>query len=302
MSTDRTDSAGFPAARSTADVHPFRWSVRRELWENRYLLIAPLVVNAFVLLGTVIGVALIPKRLAGAAAAREHAIITGPFGMAPAPIMLATILVSVFYCIDALYGERRDRSILFWKSLPVSDRTVVLSKLAIPMAVMPLLGFVLSVVTQLILLPFGMIVFTASGVGAAKLWSEFGFFEGLPIMLYGLGVHALWYAPVYAWLLLVSSWARRAPLLWAVMPLLVISAVERLVSGGWGFMLMLQNRVGGAMLRAFVFESGQTGDVERLSQLTPLRFLATPGLWLGLVFGAACVAIAIRLRRHREPI
>ncbi|HEX7709006.1 MAG TPA: ABC transporter permease [Thermoanaerobaculia bacterium] len=289
-------------ARSATEVHPLRWSVRRELWENRYLVIAPLVVNAFVLLGTIIAVALIPRHLPAANAAREHTIITGPFSMAPAPIMLATIMAGVFYCIDALYGERRDRSILFWKSLPVSDRTVVLSKLAVPMLVLPLLAFVLSVVTQLILLTFGTFVFAASGVGAGRLWSEFAFFEGLPIMIYGLAVHALWFAPIYGWLLLVSAWAKRAPLLWAVLPLLIISAFERLASGSWGFMAMLQNRIGGAMPRAFDITSPDAANIERLSQLTPLRFLMTPGLWLGLAFAAVCLAIAIRLRRNREPI
>ena len=60
--------------------------------------------------------------------------------MAPAPIMFATFLVGIFYCLDALHGERRDRSILFWKSLPVSDLTTVLSKASIPFAVLPLIG------------------------------------------------------------------------------------------------------------------------------------------------------------------
>ena len=70
--------------------------------------------------------------------AKRHALVVRPFSMAPAPIMLATFLVGLFYSLDALYGERRDRSILFWKSLPVSDRTTVLSKASIPLVVLPL--------------------------------------------------------------------------------------------------------------------------------------------------------------------
>ena len=58
----------------------------------------------------------------------------------------------MFYCLDALYGERRDRSILFWKSLPVSDLTTVLSKASIPIVVLPLLTFAVTVATQLIML------------------------------------------------------------------------------------------------------------------------------------------------------
>ena len=110
-------------------TRPFTWSVRRELWENRSLYVAPLVVTAFVLLGSFISLLGLPARMQALPAldeAARHAMAVKPFSMAPAPIMLATLLVGIFYALDALYGERRDRSILFWKSLPVSDLTTVL--------------------------------------------------------------------------------------------------------------------------------------------------------------------------------
>ena len=123
-------------------------------------------------------------------------------------------------------------------------------------------------------------------------------------MLYGLTVHALWFAPIYGWLLLVSAWARRAPVLWAVLPLLAVSAVERIAFSKSLFMSMLQYRVTGAMAEAFVIQGKGVGDgnFDRLSQLTPARFLSTPGLWVGVAFAAACLAAAVRLRRNREPI
>jgi ABC-2 type transport system permease protein len=290
-----------------SETRPMYWSVRRELWENRSIYIAPLVVAAVVLFASSISTIGLPRRMRTLPTldpAKQHAAVVMPVSMAPAPIMLATFIVGIFYCLDALYGERRDRSILFWKSLPVSDRTTVLSKASIPLVVLPLIAFTLSVVTQLILLQLSTMVLMGNGMSPATFWAEVRFFQGLLIMLYGLTVHALWFAPIYGWLLLVSAWARRAPVLWAVLPLLAVSAVEKIVFNTWSFMHMLQYRVGGAMKEAFAFnpKGGGGGDINRLSQLHPARFLSAPGLWVGLAFAAVFLVAAVRLRRNREPI
>jgi ABC-2 type transport system permease protein len=292
---------------TTPETRPMYWSVRRELWENRSIYIAPLAVAAVVLLGFLISTITLPYRmraLSALAPAKLHAAVVGPFSMAPAPIMLATFIVGLFYSLDALYGERRDRSILFWKSLPVSDRTTVLSKASIPLVVLPLVAFVLSVATQVVMLFVSTAVLLGSRLSPVTLWAEFRFFQGLLIMLYGLTVHALWFAPIYGWLLLISAWARRATFLWAVLPLLAVSAIERIAFNTSHFMSLLKYRVTGAMAEAFVFKpgSGADGNIDRLTQLAPAKFLSAPGLWIGLACAAAFLAAAIRLRRNREPI
>jgi ABC-2 type transport system permease protein len=286
-------------------ARPMYWSVRRELWENRSITIAPLVVAAVVLFASLIATIGLPRKirsLPALDAAAQHAVGVRPFSMAPAPIMFATLLVGLFYSLDALYGERRDRSILFWKSLPVSDRTTVLSKASIPLVVLPLIAFVLSVVTQVILLMAGSAVLLGSGISPAPLWGEFRFLQNLVIMFYGLTVHALWFAPIYAWLLLVSAWSRRVPFLWAALPLFALAAFERIAFSSKDSMSLLQYRVMGAMATAFTFNPAAGEDIDRLSQLTPGRFLSTPGLWTGLIVAAAFLAAAIRLRRNRDPI
>jgi ABC-2 type transport system permease protein len=289
-----------------AETRPLYWSVRRELWENRSIYLAPLIVAAVVLFATsfsTIGLAKRMRNLPTIDPAKRHASIAMPFSMAPAPIMLATFLVGFFYCLDALYGERRDRSILFWKSLPVSDRTTVVSKAAIPFLVLPLIAYLLSIVTQFVLLMMGNMALLGHAMNPAPLWAEVRFFQGLLIMLYGLTVHMLWFAPIYAWLLLVSAWARRTPVLWAVLPLLAVSAVEKIVFGTLYFVHMLRYRLIGAMTEAFVgHPKGANGDISRLSQLDPGRFLSAPGLWVGLIFAALFLTAAVRLRRNREPI
>jgi ABC-2 type transport system permease protein len=291
---------------AASPTRPFYWSVHRELWENRSIYIAPLIVAAVVLFATLISSFSLPQKIRGLAAidpAKRHAVVVSHYSLAPAPIMLATFLVGLFYCLDALHGERRDRSILFWKSLPVSDRTTVLSKASIPIVVLPLIAFVLSVATLIVLLMASSAILLASGVGPATLWRELRFMQEPVIMLYGLIVHALWFAPIYCWLLLVSAWARRAAIVWALLPWLAIAALERIAFSTSYFGSMLRYRVIGGMTEAFANQQHGSGEIlDQLSQLSPARFLGAPGLWVGLIFAAACLAGAVRLRHDREPI
>jgi ABC-2 type transport system permease protein len=286
-------------------THPFYWSVRRELWENRSIYLAPLIVAAIVLFSVLIGTLGLPKKMRNLPLDRgkRHAAVVSHYSVAPAPIILATFLVGIFYCLDALHSERRDRSILFWKSMPVSDRTTVLSKASVPLLVLPVIGIVLGLVTQFLLLMASTAILLASGVGAATLWSEVRFFQEPFVMIYGLAVHVLWFAPIYAWLLLVSAWARRTPLLWAIMPPFAIALGERMIFSTSYFGNLLRYRFTGAMREAFVADprNGNHGIIDQFVQLDPARYLSAPGLWVGLIFAAACLLAAIRLRRNREP-
>ena len=138
---------------NTEKTRPFYWSVRRELWENRSIYIAPLIVAGLVLFGYAISAIGLPHRrraLLLLDPAKQRALVEQPYDVAAMMLMLTAFLVGVFYCLDALHGERRDRSILFWKSLPVSDLTTVLSKAIIPLVVLPaVITFVVAIVTQL---------------------------------------------------------------------------------------------------------------------------------------------------------
>jgi ABC-2 type transport system permease protein len=215
-------------------------------------------------------------------------------------MILATVfIVGVFYCLDALHGERRDRSILFWKSLPVSDFTTVLSKALIPLAVLPLIAFAIIVATQMDMLLLSNVVLAANGVPATT-GEQLPLFQHSLILLYGLATLALWHAPLYAWLLLVSGWARRATFLWAVLPFALISVLERMALNTSYFGSMLRYRLAGLFERAFALDA--KGRLDSLTQLTPAKFLSTPGLWVGLLLAAAFLAAAARLRRSRGPI
>src|SRR2546422_3588795 len=206
------------------------WSVRRELWESRSIYIAPLAVAAVILFGFLISTIGLPHKMRALSALdpmQQHELIEQPYSFAALLIMGTTFIVGVFYCLDALYGERRDRSILFWKSLPVSDLTSVLSKASIPLVILPLVTFVIIIATQFVMLLWSSVVLLTSGL-AGTTWTRFNLLEQSLILIYGLIVLALWYAPIFGWLLLVSGWARRATFLWAVLPLFAIGALEKI--------------------------------------------------------------------------
>ena len=210
----------------------FYWSVRRELWENRSIYIAPLAVAALYLVGFLISAIHPPAQMRAAMAlnpVQHQELIQQPYTFAAFLLMGTTLFIAVFYCLDALYGERRDRSILFWKSLPVSDLTTVLAKLTIPVLILPLITFAITLVTQWIMLLLSSAFMLARGQSVATLWSHLPLFQmSLMLFFHLMAIHGLQYAPVYCWMLLVSAWARRAALLWAFLPPLAISVRRRL--------------------------------------------------------------------------
>ena len=296
------------APTATSPTRPFYWSVRRELWENRSIYMAPMIAASVVLFGFVVAAMALPGRRHNALLlefARQRAAIELPYDVAAMAIMFTAFLVGVFYCLDALHGERRDRSILFWKSLPISDRTTVLSKAIVPVAILPLLTFAIVIATQFIMLLVSTVVLLPSGLSGTT-WKLLPWFQLSVILLYGLVTMALWHAPLYGWLLLVSGWARRATFLWAVLPWLAICAVEKIAFNTSYFSAMLSRRVTGSFEDAFVVVTYPKGAhvpiVDRLTQLDPLKFLSTPGLWIGLVFAAVFIIAAIRMRRYRGPL
>ena len=284
---------------------PLYWSIRRELWENRSIYIAPLVAAAVGILAFLIS--MIGLRHGKHALPADPRIeLVMPYSHSVWFLIGTAWIVGVFYSLDALHGERRDRSILFWKSLPVSDLTTVLSKASIPLVVLPLLVFAITVILQPAMLLLNTAVLLASGSSAATLWSELPLTQLDLVLLYGLTVLTLWHAPLYGWLLLVSAWARRATFLWAVLPLLAIGVFERIAFRSSYFGSLIKYRLIGFAAHAFDLQGRDGASVDPhfipLTLLTPGKFLSSAGLWIGLGFAAILLAAAVRLRRYREPI
>ncbi len=288
------------------ETRPFYWSVRRELWENRWIYLAPVAAIGLVLFAVSFYTLGLPKhmrKMAAQGAAKLHEVITMPYNAVAGLVIMASFLIAVFYCLEAFQGERRDRSILFWKSLPLSDRTVVLSKASIPLAVMPLLMFAIVVIAQALMWQFMIVRLLSDRWALSQLWTHLHFGQILIAELYAFIVLALWHAPIYTWLLLVSVTVRRAAILWAVLPFLIIFAAEHIAFGTHSFANLIGYRFMGWFQEGFYFPpKGSSIVLDPFQQLTVARLLTAPGLWLGLIFAAAFLVLAVRLRRHREPV
>ena len=282
----------------------FCWSVRRELWENKSIYVAPFAVAGIVLVGFFTGLVTLADRLRIAqtlGADQLRAVVEQPYVVSALIIMATEIAVAIFYSLDALYGERRDRSVLFWKSLPVSDFTTVVAKASIPMLLLPLVAYVATVATQGLMLLVSSVVLPAHGVSASILLQDLSFVDIVRINFSHLVIfHGLWCAPVFAWLLFVSAWATRVPFLWAVLPPAAIAVIERLTFNSSYFT---------TLLRTYFFGSG-VGSGMPASHVLTMDMMATPlsetllhpAFWAGLAISALLLFGAVRLRRSQGVI
>jgi ABC-2 type transport system permease protein len=290
------------------------WSLKRELWEHRAVYVAPAVIATVALVGTGLSALWLPaalRRLDGQGAGTSDALIS-PYAFIAFSVLMTGMIVALFYASAALHAERRDRSLLFWKSLPVSDRTAVLAKFAVPMLVTPVVIFALVIAAQLALLAWSSLVVMFSGLSPELLWKRLDLSVMWVVLPYGLIVNALWQAPLYAWLMLVSAWARRVPFLWALAPFVILMMLEATVgaaaraAGAGARTSPIADFVGSRLLGGFAEAfsvDGQAGEaIDRIGQLNPVRTFTSPELWGGLIAAALLLAAAIWLRRRREPL
>jgi ABC-2 type transport system permease protein len=286
--------------------------VRREFWEHRGLWIVPVAIaTLMLLLAATLGHVQLqfgendfhysgpdPTPLAGLVALSWVV-----------PFLLAISIQAPLYLIDCLYGERRDRSILFWRSLPVTDARTVLTKLLVGLVLAPLGAVLLAAATSLVgsaILLLRNHGLQFGGQSVIALWNAASWLRMQGTILYGLLAAMLWYAPFAAYLLLVSVWARRSPYVWALLPPLLLVILEHILFGtnyvgrvlGGEFHQLSHLAFG---LGAFDGAGDIGGDSRfELHPPTPLRLLLSPRLWVGLLAAAAMILLAIRVRRYRD--
>lgn len=335
-----------PVARPHA-THKFKLLLKREFWEHKGgFFWAPLVAGGISLLLTIMAIA-VGEVVARKAMARGELNIDGnvminglDLGMITSKLdaenmrqlaggidlsMLAASswpfmvlgFVVFFYCLGALYDERKDRSVLFWKSLPLSDRDTVLSKVASATLVAPVLAVGAALVTMFaFLLVISVVVMIHDGNPMQLVWGP-----GSPLLMAAnlvaaIPVYALWALPTVGWLLLCSAWARSKPILWAIMipvfagifvswfDLMQVFNLE--TTWFWKNVVAraLFSVAPGTWLDAAAFEKGNFDGPGAIGQLFNLQStystLLTPQLWLGVLAGAAMIFGAIQLRRRRE--
>ncbi len=290
------------------------WLIRREFWENRAIWMIPAVIGALLIMASLFGGYQV---LGGVDLATLRAVVQG--GALDGMVLIALTffavmsIYSTWYLLDCLYADRKDRSVLFWKSLPISDTATVLCKLATGLIVIPLVYFAAADLTTL-MMAFIISVRASSYIGSA-LWRGDLWLQLQTLWLYLIVTTAIWYLPIAAWLLVVSAWAKRAVMLWSILPPLALILAERLFLGTHVVASALQRRITDYLPMAF------NGDTDRTAWVTttigndtiqtPISlwrfldaggFFTNPQTWIGAAVGAVLVAAAIQLRMRRAEI
>lgn len=320
-------------------MNTFTWLLKREYWEHRGgFKWVPLITGGVLVL--VIAFALVTALTT----ANRHGIIVGNLNldeisraatpqqleqvgaainvsmyMLAMPIACLLGIVSFFYLLGSLYDERRDRSMLFWKSLPVSDVQTVLSKVVTVAFVAPLLALAATFATLLVYLVLLSIVFAVYGINPfTVLWLNASPLMVVVKLVALVPVNALWALPTIGWLMLCSAFARRVPFLWAVLipvgigtVLAIYDAISNLHVPSTWFWQNIASRVLLSILPGGWIDFDHLGDAMGRSRMpTDLatvvnstgfaHVLTLPSLWIGVAAGAAMIAAAIWLRRWRD--
>ncbi len=286
--------------------------IRREFWEHRALWLAPLVM-ALLLVGIAIFGHFEMATMTALTTEQARAIMgMTVWAMSLVIFVIAGVVIS-FYLLDCLFAERRDRSILFWKSLPVSDAATVLSKFLVAVLIVPVAAFALAVVTDLIVRGI-LTLRTGAGlmVEHFPLWDTRTWLQSQALLGIWALASVLWYAPVAAYMLALSAWARRNVMLWTVLPPLVLALVERLAlrtSRVWTFVAERLEPAFSAFSGVEAQIASSTVTIHRDKVISLPRvfegldvsavFFNAPML-LGLVAAAALLFVAIRVRRYRD--
>jgi ABC-2 type transport system permease protein len=311
----------------------FKWLIKREFWENRGgFLWAPVITGGiFVVLYSLAALILsIAGRSSNEirlddAPNKAHAIVGGiGDAMLLGGVILACVVLAFvvfFYALGTLYDDRRDRSVLFWKSLPVSDTHMVLSKLAWALVLAPLLAIGIGILIGVAMWLISALTITVNGLPAGGAL----FTHSHPLRIIGgvissLPVYMMWSLPAVGWLMFCSAWARSKPFLWAVLvPVLacVIVSMTDILPGldirhdlVWYTVVYrgLLSVVPGAWFPTL--EGGaanphtEINTPDELANAIDLtrswHAFATADLWIGAAIGVALIVGAIHLRRWRE--
>ena len=297
--------------------------IKRELWEHRAIYVMPLVIAVLVSLMSITGQV--------AVSGFDHAVDIGILGATnlgenersaaitvlmislSSTFVFAMWILITFYALDALYAERKDRSILFWRSIPVTDAETVLSKLATALLVIPLTTFAVIVATHLIVLLITSMWLAARGANAWHLiWTAAPFFDNWTATLVFLITLSLWLSPFVGWFLFVSAFTKRSPLLIASLPIAILPLLEGIVFKTSVFAEAFFVRsvkmplFSGLDNLELLFQEGEdfkmVGDssLSLLSLMDLGHFFGSLGLWSDIVVCGLFTTAAIYVRRYRD--
>ena len=295
--------------------------IRREIWEHRSIYITPMVIAIIVTLG--VFAMLI---FASGFAAELDAVIFGATNIAGETerkaaltlyflgtswlFLVALAILTVFYCLDSLYAERKDKSILFWRSMPVTDAETVISKLIIALLVIPVAAIIGIIVTHLVNLVVTSVWVSMKGGDASLLiWGSVSLLDNWLAAVIVILATGIWMSPFIGWFLFVSAYTKRSPLLMAFMPLVLIALLEKIILRTHIFAEYVLGRADEIPLirtenveRFFDEEQWRIaeGATHLLVHLDIVQFLTSPATWAGIIVCGLLSTAAIYVRRYRD--
>jgi ABC-2 type transport system permease protein len=302
-------------------MNNYAWLLRREFWENRAIWLIPAIIGGLMTLSACWGQLHFGNdflNINGAPSIpAEYRQVSWYFLSGGVTVIFLVIMpiYAGWYLLDCLYADRKDRSILFWKSLPVSDTQTVLAKLAVGLVIIPLVYVAIADLTSVAV---AMILSLRIGIGTASgLWSPTAWLDTQILWLYVILTLAVWFLPVAGWFIFVSAWATRAVILWSLLPPLAVFLGERWTFGTHLFGSALLDRLGAGYARAFhaqgdgsiwrdIATDGGKNHIHMpasvWSFMDPSGFFGSPATLIGIAIGVAFILGAIVLRSRRAEI
>lgn len=285
--------------------------ILRELWEHTGIWRVPLVALILAILANVAFSGAIDKA-SMAPGVVAKGLIGGSVGIVSAVLFILFTLLAMLYLLDSLHGERKDKSILFWRSLPVSDLLTVLAKLAVAVVIIPVLLLLTLVLVQLISTAVHWVL---SGGESSRLIDAVGAPENMLsswITLGGIFLRlTIWTLPLLAWFLFCSSWVSRTPIIMAIGIPFVIGLLSRIVSPEFSLFGLFTERwpFSATVLKSFgvvAFKEVESlrGWIQGLQSSVDFDswdgFLTHPGVWGGVIATVVLVAATVFVRGRRD--
>ncbi len=295
--------------------------IRREVWEHRSLYVTPAVVGLIMVLTLltafvfasgyqeIVDLGIMGAQNIAGETERRAALLAILVGNT-APFLFAGSILTIFYCLDSLYAERKNKSILFWRSLPITDAETIISKLLTAVLAVPLIAFVVIMITHLlILLMTSIFVSIEGGSSLFMIWKSAPLFDVWVGMLVIIILLPIWFSPFIGWFLFVSAWTKRSPLLTAFLPLILLPTLEYWVFRTHLIFDAIKTRFEhlpmfkGIDPETLFDEHELIANADAISLIAYVdvgKFLASPQMWAGIVVAGLFITAAIYVRRYRD--
>ncbi len=295
--------------------------MKREFWEHRSIWVTPVAIASVVTLGTLtalmfagefareLDVAIFgAQNVAGEM--ERRAVLTGFFAGSSWLFLLGLGVLTIFYTLDSLYAERKDKSILFWRSLPVTDAETVISKLLTAVLLIPAVAIIAIIGTHIVNLVVTSIwVSMKGGDSGVLIWGSVPLFDNWMATVLAIYCMAIWMSPFLGWFLFVSAYTKRAPLLMAFLPLILVPMIEGIFFRSANFAEAVWGR--GATIPLFAnmdiegfFDDGHPRISEEMVSLLAHidlgKFFTSVDMWLGIIVCGLLTTAAIYVRRYRD--